>query len=137
MRLGDLLGERNHNEVALGQFLAALTGGSAEPSVRFRAARTHLLLHQPEAFQTALGTKEMLRGAHGGWFALEGRALRDAGRTQDAAKASEHALSLDPLAEDVACDGEVRPANGTAALPAEPARRALCASTRVPIGERP
>jgi hypothetical protein len=137
MRLGDLLGERNHTEVALGQFLSALTGGGAEPSVRWRAARTHLLLQQPQSFPTALGTQEMLRGAHGGWFALEGRALRDGGRPEDAAKASEQALSLDPLAEDVACDGEVRPPNGTAALPADPARRALCASARVPIGERP
>jgi hypothetical protein len=137
MRLGDLLGERNHTEVALGQFLGAVAGASAEPSVRWRAARTHLLLHQPEAFRTALGSEDSLRGAHGGWLALESRALRDAGRGVEAAKASEQALSLDPLGEDIACDGEVRAPNGSASLPADPARRALCESVRVPILERP
>ena len=137
LRLGDLLGERNHTEVALGQFLSALTDAPAESPVRFRAARTHLLLHQPEAFQSAIGTEAMLRGGHGGWFALEARALRETGHGPAAVKASEQALSLDPLAEDVACDGFVRAPNGTATLPADPARRALCESARVPIQLRP
>jgi hypothetical protein len=136
VRLGDLLAERGHAQAARLEYRSALDGAPSEPSLRYRVARTSLLVGDEPGFREALGTREKLRGAHGGWLALEGRALRADGRTAEADAAAEHALALDPLAEDVACDGSVRAPGGSAPLPADPARRALCEAARTPPRER-
>ena len=130
--LGDLLASRGHTREALRQYKAALDVAPAEASVRWRAARTELLVGDAEHFEATLGTEPELRGAHAGWLALRGRALGKAGRAADAAATLEHALALDPLSEDVACEGEIRPSGGTAPLPSAPDKGALCASVRKP-----
>jgi hypothetical protein len=136
VRLGDLLAERGHAAAARVEYRSALDAASSEPSLRYRIARTSLLVGDEPGFRDGLGSREKLRGAHGGWFALEGRALRADGRVAEADAASEHALALDPLSEDVACDGSVRAPGGSAPLPVDPARHALCEGARLPPRER-
>jgi len=131
-RLGDLLLARGHSEAARREFQSALEAAPAEPSIHWRLARTCLLLGDDAAFRTALGDRDKLRAADGGWLALSSRALREDGHAAEAAEASEHALGLDPLLEDVACEGAVRAPGGSAPLPADPDRRALCESARTP-----
>jgi len=131
-RLGDLLLERGHTEAARHEYRAALDAAPAEPSIRWRLARASLLLDDQPGFRAALGDRDKLRAADGGWLALSSRALREDGHAAEAADASEHALALEPLLEDVACDGAVRAPGGTAPLPADPDRRALCQSVRAP-----
>jgi hypothetical protein len=132
MRLGDLLVERGHPVAARRQYLGALDAAPSEPALRWRAARANLLVGDEPGFVEALGPREKLRSAHGGWLALSSRLLRSQGRAAEAALASEHALGLDPLSEDVACEGAVRPPGGSAPLPNDPARRTLCESSRNP-----
>jgi len=131
-RLGDLLLERGHAEAARREYRGALEAAPSEPSIHWRLARASLLVGDTAAFRAALGTREKLRGADGGWLALESRALREDGRTAEAAEASEHALALEPYLEDVACEGAVRATGGSAPLPADADRRALCESARTP-----
>ncbi|HEV8550954.1 MAG TPA: hypothetical protein VGQ57_18030, partial [Polyangiaceae bacterium] len=129
---GDLLVERGHAEAARREYRSALEVAPSEPALRWRAARASLLVGDEPGFVETLGEPEKLRAAHGGWLALEGRRLRSQGRAAEADAASEQALAVDPLSEDVACEGAVRAPGGTAPLPANPARRALCESSRKP-----
>jgi hypothetical protein len=131
--LGDLLAERRHTKAALTQYRAALALGPAEGAVRWRAARTELLAGEPADFEKTLGTEAELRGPHAGWLSLRGRSLEKSGPSPEAAATFEHALALDPLDEDVACEGQVRPPGGSAPLPREPAKQALCAAARRPL----
>ena len=134
-RLGDLLAERSHPRQALAVYRSALALGPAEPDLRWRVARMEQLLGEEAASAATLGTETDVRGAHAGWLALRGRALRKAGRGPEAEATLEHALALDPLSEDVACEGEVRPPGGSAHLPGDPAKRELCASVQKPPGK--
>lgn len=131
-RLGDLLVERGHSEAARREYRAALEIAPAEPALRWRAARANLLVGDEPGFRDALGQRDKLRAAHGGWLALSSRLLRQQGHAAEAELASEHALAVDPLSEDVACEGAVRAPGGTAPAPTDPARRALCESARTP-----
>ena len=132
IRLGDLLLDRGHSEAARREYRAALEVAPAEPALRWRVARASLLVGDESGFREALGPREKLRGAHGGWLALSSRALREDGQVGAAAEASEHALALDPLLEDVACEGAVRAPGGSAPVPLDPDRRTLCESARKP-----
>jgi len=132
IRLGDLLVERGHSEAARREYRSALEVAPAEPALRWRVARASLLVGDEAGFRDALGSREELRSAHGGWLALSSRLLRQQGKTAEADLASEHALAVDPLSEDVACEGAVRAPGGTAPLPTDPARRTLCESARTP-----
>jgi hypothetical protein len=131
-RLGDLLLDRGHFEAARREYRAALEGAPSEPSIHWRLARASLLLGDQPGFREALGPREKLRSADGGWLALESRALKEDGKNAEAAEASEHALAVEPYLEDVACEGAVRAAGGSAPLPADAERRALCESARTP-----
>jgi hypothetical protein len=132
IRLGDLLLDRGHPEAARREYRSGLEVASSEPAIRWRVARASLLVGDQPGFRDALGERRKLRAAHGGWLALSARALREDGKLAEAAEASEHALALDPLLEDVACEGAVRAPGGSAPLPADAERRSLCESTRKP-----
>jgi hypothetical protein len=136
VRLGDLLAERGHAPAARLEYTSALEAAPSEPALRYRLARANLLVGDEPGFRESLGAREKMRSAHGGWLALESRALRADGRQTEAAAASEHALSLDPLLEDVACEGAVRAPGGSAPLPVDGSRRALCEAARTPPTER-
>jgi hypothetical protein len=131
MRLGDLLSARGAKKAALIQYDEALALGPHEPSVRFRAAWTSLFLpsDDPRAWRERLGTLAEIRGPHGGWFALEGRRLSEDGAGAEASMTQGHALGLDPLSEEVACEGQ--PSKGGAStFPSDPNRRKLCEAAR-------
>jgi hypothetical protein len=131
-RLGDLLLDRGHLEAARREYRSALDAAPSEPSIRWRLARASLLVGDQAGFREALGERDKLRVADGGWLVLSSRALREDGRTAEAAEASEHALGLEPLLEDVACDGAVHAPGASAPWPADPDRKALCESARTP-----
>lgn len=140
VRLGDLLVERGHPRAALAEFRAALELAPTHAGVRFRAARAALAVRDREAAQAALGTLRDVRAPYGAWMALRGRFDREAGKAAEASAALDHALGLDPLSIDVACEGQLfapdfeRSEPPTPApedkLPADPHRRALCESVR-------
>jgi hypothetical protein len=140
VRLGDLLVERGHPRAALSEFRGALELAPSHAGIRFRAARAALALRDREAAEAALGTPRDVRAPHGGWMALRGRFDQEAGRAGDAAAELDHAIGLDPLNVDVACEGQLfapdlektEPASPPVPdkLPADPFRRALCESVR-------
>lgn len=140
VRLGDLLVERGHPRAALAEYRAALELAPTHAGVRFRAARAALAVRDRPAAEEALGTLRDVRAPYGAWMALRGRFDREAGKEGEAAAALDHALGLDPLSVDVACEGELFAADleqtdppGPAVpdkLPADPFRRALCESVR-------
>jgi hypothetical protein len=132
IRLGDLLSERGALKAALVEYDEALALGPHEASVRHRAARTSLavLPDDEKGSEERLGRLADVRAPHGGWFALEGRRLKKGGATAEALTAQAHSLGLDPLSEDVACEGEPG-TNGAAVIwPSDPNRRKLCEAVR-------
>ncbi len=137
VRLGDLLFDRGHSAEAAGQFDLAVAAAENEPAVRWRAARARFDSGEPDQARARLGGPDDISSAHGAWFALHGRFLRQDGKQEDAQSAFLLGISLDPLSEDVACEGHwtVRsPRVGPASepfLPAEPTRRALCKEARL------
>jgi hypothetical protein len=143
VRLGDLLVERGHPRAALAEFRAALELAPTHAGVRFRAARAALAVRDRPAAEETLGTLRDVRAAHGAWMALRGRLDREAGRVAEATLSLEHALGLDPLSIDVACEGElvasdlektVPPvAPAAEKLPSDPNRRALCEAVRASV----
>lgn len=138
IRLGDLAYERGHAALAALHHDLAAKEMPQEPSLRYRAARAKLALGDEAAAQAALGEPKDVRSLHGGWFALHGRGLR----TEDpvaAQRAFGLGVSVDPLAEDVACQGQARrpvppgTAPRSAPLPPDERWRALCESVRNPL----
>jgi hypothetical protein len=131
MRLGELLSERGAKKAALAQYDEALAFGPHEPSVRFHAAWASLSVagDDPKGWRGRLGTLAEIRGAHGGWFALEGRRLSEDGQSAESVTTQGHALGLDPLSEEVACEGRASEV-GASTLPSDPNRRKLCEAAR-------
>jgi len=128
MRLGDLLSERGAHKAALAEYDDALALGPHEPSVRFRAAWESLAVpgNDEKSWRQRLGDLAHVRGAHGGWLALEGRRQKEDGGIADALTTQGHSLGLDPLSEEVACEGQ--PDKST---PNDPNRRTLCEAVRI------
>jgi tetratricopeptide (TPR) repeat protein len=147
VRLGDLLVERGHPRAALSEFRGALELAPTHAGVRFRAARAALALGERAGAEEALGTLRDVRAPHGAWMALRGRFDRESGKAADATAELDHALGLDPLSVDVACEGallsseleKTAPADPPAGfeLPTDPYRRALCESVRKDVTPRP
>ncbi len=135
LRLGDLAFARGHAHHSKLLHDLALSELAQEPALRFRAARARFALGDEKDALDALGTQDDIRSLHGGWFAFHGRGLRTE-NPKAASLAFAAALSVDPLAEEVACQGFARtpvPPGDTPApvpLPSDPAWRALCESVR-------
>lgn len=134
VRLADLLFSRGHSAAAAVELEGVLERAGKEPSLRWRAARAKLGSDAAEA-RAALGTEEHVGSGHGGWFALSGRFQRESGDAASAERQFRLGIALDPLAEDVACEGHwvARGPSGRGpapALPTDPARRALCVAAR-------
>jgi hypothetical protein len=162
VRISDLLLERGHVAAADNVVGPAAGQSPRDAFVRHRAARTKLALGDRENAAKALGTETEFGSVHGPWFALRGRLLREAGDASAAESSFRLGIALDPLSEEVACEGHLRipnfgqdppwgwagaptnnqgaagaPTNNQGAagapglpLPANPDRRALCASAR-------
>lgn len=137
LRLGDLGYDRGHAAAAAAAHLAAIPLSPREPTLHFRAARSLYGAGDAERADAALGELSGLRGAHGGWFALHGRRLAAGGDRGAADRFFRLGVALDPLAPEVACEGQAPvPAPPGVARPAPPplprdaARRALCEAAR-------
>ncbi|MCC6215259.1 MAG: hypothetical protein IT376_10340 [Polyangiaceae bacterium] len=130
VRLGQLSLARGAAAHAAILLDAAIERAPREPSLRAAAARAHLEAGADDRARRSLGTRADVGGAHGSWHALEARLATDPA----AAKASlELALGLDPLAEEVACEGHWTPGGPRATAPDPPAAeapRALCLAAR-------
>lgn len=136
LRLGDLLFSRGHSAAAATEYDGALRLVGTEAALRWRAGRAHLAAGDQPGARQALGSLTDLGSGHGGWFALTGRFQREAGDTAAAQRSFALGIGLDPLDEDVACEGQWTPRSARAVavevppLPQEPARRALCEAAR-------
>jgi hypothetical protein len=128
------LSERGADKAALALYDEALALGPSEAWVRFRAAWASLGVPDGDekGWRSRLGTLGEVRGAHGGWFALDGRRQREDGASADALTTLEHALGLDPLSEEVACEGQPSKKTAAPTWPTNPDRRKLCEAVRAP-----
>lgn len=132
VRLGDLLFEQGHGNRAAEQLEPAVKALETEAALRFRWSRALLQGGQASSARSALGTERDVRSVHGGWHALSGRFSSEAGESAAADRAFKLGIAVDPLSEEVACEGQLAaPASkGPAPLPADTRRRALCQSVR-------
>jgi hypothetical protein len=131
LRLGDLLFSRGQSSAAAQQLDLAVKGAPREGALRWRAARAHLAIQALNEAKTALGKDDEIRSLHGGYFALRGRLDAEA-KEPRAESRFRLGIAVDPLLEDVACEGQWSPRGGgaPAALPKDPNRRALCQEAR-------
>lgn len=133
-RLGDLLFSRGHSREAATQFEPAAKALASEPALRFRWARALCDAGRNADARTALGGLEDVRTVHGGWQALSGRFRAEAGERPAAQAAFALGIAVDPLSEDVACEGQWSPraaGKPAPALPDDARRRALCEAARL------
>jgi hypothetical protein len=134
MRIGELLYSRGGRSKAIERFQSVLRSAPRDPSIRFQLGRALIANDQFAEGATLFQRPDDLEYAQSGWFALNGRYLRARGDAA-AGTAFEFAISLDPYLEEAACEGALRPPDDTGkrpdgALPADPARRALCEAAR-------
>ena len=134
-RLSDLLFERGHPRSAAEEMAPALNPALKAPAVRWRAGRAWLAAGDAALARSSLGAATEIGSLHGPWFGVHGRLLRESGDAQAAEQAFRLAISVDPLAEDAACEGDAGPRTPASIsvegpLPADPARRELCLSAR-------
>jgi hypothetical protein len=135
IRLGDLLYSRGYGAAAVRELEPVVEAARDEPVVCWRAARALLAADRPEDARRRLGRLNDIKSPHGPWFGLSGRFARESGDPEGAKTASTLGMALDPLAEEVACEGHFAlPGPGSsgaaAPLPSDPAQRALCEAAR-------
>jgi Peptidase MA superfamily len=133
VRLGDLLFARGHAPESAEEFAPAVRALGGDAALRFRGARSLLASDQHDAAVAALGTLADVHVVHGGWQALSGRLLAESGDAKAADSAFERGIAVDPLSEDVACEGRPRPraaGKPEPPLPRDARRRALCEAAR-------
>jgi predicted Zn-dependent protease len=140
VRLNDLLREAGKARSAADVIAPSLGKEQREPSVRYRGARALLDVGEPAEARAALGALTEIGSIHGPWFALHGRLLREAGDRERAEEAFRTGIGVDPLSEDVACEGERESGGATTGsagpkLPEDPARRELCRAVRARPGD--
>lgn len=150
LRLGELLSNADEHGAALALIEPQLPQAPMVAPLRWEGARAAWLAGGSNAPEL-LGTLRDIDGVHGGWMALRGR-WTSAGAAPDAAKKEspkpatddaagprsaeelwEHALAVDPLSVDVACEGypkQMPLPHREPPLPEDPARRALCEHVR-------
>lgn len=132
VRLGDLLLHEAKASSAVRQFTPAVEQAKNEPGVRARAARALLEAGREKDAEHALGETKDLSSAFGPWLGLYGRVLRSSGDEGAADRTFRHAIALDPLSEEAACEGQFRAygSNEAPPVPNRPDRRALCEAAR-------
>jgi tetratricopeptide (TPR) repeat protein len=131
VRLGDLLLDRA--ELARGErtYRDALEQNPRQAAVRWRLGRALVALGREDEASRLFEAPDAVDGNHAGWHALRGRFMKRGGRTAEAEGAFALAIALNPYLEDAACEGWFRmEREKSAALPEDPARRALCEAAR-------
>lgn len=158
LRLGELLSNAEQHRAALDFLEPAIPRAPMVAALRWEGARAAWLSGRVDAPEL-LGTLRDIDAVHGAWLALRGRwvdllpesseelqpsptqdtdqrmAPQAAQQTapQTAEQLWEHALAVDPLSVDVACQGYPRQLpipSEPPPLPADPAARALCEHVR-------
>jgi predicted Zn-dependent protease len=143
-RLSDLLLEQGRAVSAAEVIDQALDPGVRDAPLRFRSARAQLDAGDAVKARQSLGTVSEIGSVYGAWFGLQGRFLREQGDVPGAERAFGVGIAVDPLSEDVACEGERAPRHApnadpradprdranAAKLPASPERSALCRAAR-------
>jgi tetratricopeptide (TPR) repeat protein len=129
-RLSELLLDQGRAESAAEVIEPAIVPDLLDPSLRFRAARAQLDAGQAEKARQSLGTLSEIGSVYGAWFALHGRFLREQGELAEAERAFAVGIAVDPLSEDVACEGERSRGAPDPKLPAAAERSALCRAAR-------
>jgi len=126
VRLSDLFYELGHYHAASEAMAPALVPAGKLAAVRWRAARAALADKRPEDAKNALGQVSDIDVLHGAWFAMHGRFLEQDQPAQ-AKVAHDLALSVDPLFDEVACQGR---RHEEASPKASHEREALCRTAR-------
>ncbi len=108
LRLADLFYRRGHYDAASATIEPALDAAGDLALVRWRAARAALADHRPQDAEEALGGVSDIDIVHGAWYALKGRFWKERGEVDQARRAFDLALSVDPLFDEVACEGHLK-----------------------------
>lgn len=127
IRLSDLLHGRGHFHAATEAIQPALEPAGDFAQVRWRAARAALAAGRAETAKQALGGVSDIDIVHGAWFALHGRFLEREGAKPHADNAYALGLAVDPLFDEVACQGRGR---HEGFVPDSPRQAALCRAAR-------
>jgi hypothetical protein len=128
VRLGDLLAERGHSGPA-SSFLTRAVETSDSAPIRWRASRAALMHGDVAKAKQRLGGIQDIDMVHGAWFALFGRFSKTAGEAQQGESALATGVGVDPLFDEVACEGRRREETEQT-LPNHPLRRDLCLAAR-------
>jgi hypothetical protein len=143
-RLADLLDARGYGRESASEVEPLLTTASRLPQVRERAARGLYRAGDDTGAERALGAVTEIDGLYGPWFALAGRGFKRRGQLAESESAFTLGLSVDPLSEEVACEGYSETPNPAAAtgtgpgganvteppLPTRPTWSELCKAAR-------
>jgi hypothetical protein len=105
VRLADLLAARAHGRESATEVEPLLGSLSRVPQVRARVAAGLYASGDDAGAERALGTVAEIDGLYGPWFALAGRGFKRRGELPEADSAFTLGLSVDPLSDEVACEG--------------------------------
>ncbi|HKO52416.1 MAG TPA: hypothetical protein VJV79_32135, partial [Polyangiaceae bacterium] len=108
VRLADLLAGRGHGRESASEvepLLAAPSSLSRLPQLRARVASGLYAGGDDLGAERALGTVAEIDGLYGPWFALAGRGFERRAQHAEAESAFTLGLSVDPLSDEVACEG--------------------------------
>jgi hypothetical protein len=132
VRLGDLLFSQGQAKAAAIELDPTLDMSPREPAIRWRVARANLLSDKQEPAAKGLGSLAEIDSLHGPWNGLRGRFLQQSGDHAGARSAFDLGRSLDPLSEDVACEGQLSRKGDPAppSFPADPNQKQLCEAAR-------
>jgi tetratricopeptide (TPR) repeat protein len=124
-RLGDLLAERAHDAEASPYLERAAALAPRDASLRVRLARVYRATGRNADADARIRALDGIDHPFGNYLALRGELLRREGDADAASTSLAHALWLDPLSLEVACE-----ALSNTELPRDPARAALCDGLR-------
>jgi hypothetical protein len=141
VRLADLLAGRGHGRQSANEVEPLLNSLARLPQIRARVASGLYAAGDDAGAERAVGTVAEIDGLYGPWFALAGRGFKRRGQLADAEAAFTLGLSVDPLSDEVACEGyagnrrpesESEPGTGPKEppLPTRPAWLELCKAAR-------
>jgi hypothetical protein len=142
VRLADLLAARAHGRESAAEVEPLLASLPRVAQVRARLAAGLYAAGDDAGAERALGTVAEIDDLYGSWFALAGRGFNRRGQLPDAEAAFTLGLSVDPLSDEVACEGypDNRAVSATAGvdqpttteppLPTRPTWLELCKAAR-------
>lgn len=124
VQLGELLQKRGHHAPAEKHLRKAHELAPHDGSIRCGLAASLEALGRRSEAEPLVSRIEDLHAENGTWYALHGRYARERGEDAVAEEAFEVGVLLNPLGEEVACEGEKD------AWPSEPRKEALCRAAR-------